>query len=230
MVISHAAPFLESFETLNIIDVGCNTGCFLREVKPHLKQKSYWIGIDPTNHKVGDLYDIYLEKAISNVEKDEKAVFTEYNDSGCNSLLDMNTDIITHDKKDKNEKWFIDRVIEEVVQKKEVTVTSLKSILNSIPKFNADVDNLIHYVKIDTQGNDINVVRSMGPYLNTTIFIQLECVTSHDPKKVLYKGQQLLENDIDDMKLLGFSVVNIEDHSGFASPEGDVLFVNDKCL
>lgn len=230
MIINKAIPFLNEFDTINIIDVGCNTGPFIKEVKPLLTKDSYWIGIDPTDHGVGNLYDLYLNKAISNVEKDEIAIFTEYNDSGCNSLLDMNTDIITHDRNDKNNKWFIDRVIEQVVKKKEVTVTSLKSILDWIPKFNCNVDNLIHYVKIDTQGNDINVVRSLGPYLATTMFIQLECVTSHDPKKVLYKGQQLLENDIDDMRILGFSMVSMEDYSSFASPEGDVLFVNNNCL
>lgn len=229
MVVAPALDTLNSLddETINIIDVGCNTGPFIKEVKPHIKKKSYWIGIDPTDHKVGNLYELFLNKAISNVKEDEKAIFTEYNDSGCNSLLDMNTDIITHDRASSKDKWFIDRVIEEVVQKKEVVVTSLERVLNDIPKFEKE---FVHYVKIDTQGNDINVARSLGKYLRKTMFIQLECVTSHDPKKVLYKGQQLLENDIDDMRLLGFSLMNVEDYSGFASPEGDALFVNNDCL
>jgi hypothetical protein len=139
----------------------------------------------------------------------------------------MNTDIITHDKSSSSDKWFIDRIVEQVVQKKEVIVTSLERVLDSIPKFK---DEIIHYVKIDTQGSDINVAKSLGKYINKTMFIQLECVTSHDPKKVLYKGQQLFENDVDDMNLLGFKIVGMEDYSGFASPEGDVLFINQDCL
>ena len=229
MVIQPALEILNALtdETINIIDVGCNTGPFIKEVKPNIKKKSYWVGIDPTDHKVGDLYELYLNKAVSNVKEDEKAIFTEYNDSGCNSLLDMNTDIITHDRTSSKDKWFIDRIIEQVIQKKEVVVTSLERILNDITKFK---EEFVHYVKIDTQGNDINVAKSLGKYLQKTIFIQLECVTSHDPKKVLYKGQQLFENDVDDMRLLGFTLMNIEDYSGFASPEGDVLFVNNDCL
>ncbi len=140
----------------------------------------------------------------------------------------MNTDIITHNKDEKKDKWFIDRVIEEVKCKKEVTVTSLERVINNL-NFKNDKD-VIHCVKIDTQGNDIKVARSLGSWLPNTMFIQLESVTSHDPKKVLYKGQQLLENDIDDMRLLGFSPCSIEDYSGFASPEGDVLFINNLCL
>lgn len=232
MIANYAIDLLNNFytpdATLNFIDVGCNTAPFIKSVKPLLKPSSYWIGIDPTDHKVGDLYDLYINKAISDVTEDEKAIFTEFNDSGCNSLFEMNTDIISHDRSQKD-KWFIDRNIETVVLKKEVTVTSLEKILDNIPKFQ-DISTLIDYVKIDTQGNDIKVAKSLGKYLQRTMFIQLECITSHDPKMVLYKGQQLLENDIDDMKLMGFEMIGIEDHSSFASPEGDVLFINENCL
>ena len=228
MVVDTAISNLNEHPFINIIDVGCNTGTFLTYLKPKLKSESFWIGIDPSDLGVSNLYNVYLNKAISDVKEDEKAIFTEYNDSGCNSLLDMNTDIITHDTNKRQGKWFIDRVIEQVVCKKEVTVTSLEKVLDTLA-FKIDRD-IIHYVKIDTQGNDIKVARSLGKYLTNTMYIQLECVTSHDPKKVLYKGQQLLENDIDDMRLLGFTLVNMEDYSGFASPEGDVLFINNQCL
>lgn len=226
MVIDAAIQILNEQSKVNIIDVGCNTGTFLTYVKPLLKTTQFWVGIDPSDLGSSKMYDIYLNKAISDVVEDEKAIFTEYNDSGCNSLLDMNVDIITHERGD-NQKWFIDRIIEQVVQKKEVVVTSLEKVLDAIPKFQTEP---VHYVKIDTQGNDINVAKSLGKYIGNTMFIQLECVTSHDPKKVLYKGQQLLENDIDDMRILGFTMINMEDYSGFASPEGDVLFINNNCL
>jgi hypothetical protein len=226
MVVDKAISVLNEQPKLNIVDVGCNTGTFLNYTKPLLKVPSFWIGIDPSNLGASKLYDLYLNKAISNVKEDEKAIFTEYNDSGCNSLLDMNTDIITHEK-GNDEKWFIDRIVEQVVLKKEVVVTSLERVCDTISNFK---DDIIHYVKVDTQGNDIKVAKSLGKYLSKTMFIQLECVTSHNPKKVLYKGQQLLEHDIDDMRLLGFTMMNMEDYAGFASPEGDVLFVNNNCL
>jgi len=228
MVVDAAISNLNEHPFVNIIDVGCNVGTFLTYLKPKLKSESFWIGIDPSDLGVSNLYNIYLNKAISDVKEDEKAIFTEYNDSGCSSLLDMNTDIITHNRNEINGKWFIDRVIEQVVCKKEVTVTSLEKVLDNL-SFRNDRD-IIHYVKVDTQGNDIKVAKSLGKYLPNTIFIQLESVTSHDSKNVLYKGQQLLENDIDDMRLLGFTLISIEDYSGFASPEGDVLFINNQCL
>jgi len=226
MVIDVAIPILNAHPKINIIDVGCNTGTFLTYVKPLLKTDQFWVGIDPSDLGSSKMYDIYLNKAISDVVEDEKAIFTEYNDSGCNSLLEMNTDIITHER-GNTEKWFIDRIIEEVVLKKEVTVTSLEKVFDNIPHLK---DEIIHYVKVDTQGNDIKVAKGIRKYLNRVMFIQLECVTSHDPKKVLYKGQQLYENDVDDMRILGFKPMNMEDYSGFASPEGDVLFVNQDCL
>lgn len=198
-----------------IIDVGCHKGHFIDDFTHHFKGK-FSIGIDPVNHGVANKYNKYYEVAISDFCG--KSKFNEYVEPGCNSLLDMKVDNVVHDSSKYG--WYVKHGIEQKTNEYIVNVRTLKSI---IEENNLEI---IDYLKIDTQGNDINVVKSCGELVKNIKLIQMECVSSHDKNIVLYEGQQLMEQDIEDMDKLGFDVLNITDYSGSASPEADIIFVN----
>ena len=234
MIFDNVINFLNDWPDtlLNIIDVGCHKGGFQQGFKPKLQKNNFWIGIDACDYGIGDRYNIFVNKAIDNVDADETRPFHEYSESGCNSLLPMNMDILTGDVSEYDKKWFLGKSDEQTTMVKEqktlirnTSVSSLHSILSYIPQFK---DELIHFVKIDTQGNDINVVRSMREFRDRTLFIQMECVSSHNKDIVLYKGQQIMEDDIKDMDELGFSVYDFVDYGAnkTAGPEADVVFYN----
>jgi hypothetical protein len=217
------------FERLNhlktdrivFIDVGCHQGHFKDRTVEQLTKPSYWVGIDPVDHGVRHKYDAFFQKAIADVEMEEERLFFEYNEPGCNSLLRMNTELITHTVPSPG-KWYVPWEIEHLTRERNVKVNSLKKVLDQV----ADVqDKVIHFVKIDTQGMDIEVVRSLRSYIPKVMWVQMECVTEN---VMLYKGQQGIEQDIVDMEKLGFYVYNIKDykveHPG--SVEVDVIFKN----
>lgn len=206
-------PYLT--EPIIVIDVGCHKGHFVDDFTHHFKAE-FSIGIDPVNHNVGSKYNKYYEVAISD-KGGESKLFT-YVEPECNSLLEMKTKNVVHNKEKAG--WFVAHQIEDKMEEYTVKVVRLESLLeeNSLIK--------IDYLKIDTQGNDIKVVKSCGKFLKDIKLIQMECVSSHDKNIVLYDGQQLMEQDIEDMDKLGFDVLNITDYSENASPEADIIFIN----
>jgi len=238
MIFDNVIIFLNQWPDmiLNIIDVGCHKAGFLNGFKPKIEKDTFWIGIDACDFNVRRKFNVFVNKAIDNIENDQVRKFNEYVESGCNSLLPMNMDILTGDNSEYDKKWYIGKTKEQLTivreQKttvRDVNVTSLHSVLSYIPRFKND---LIHFVKIDTQGNDINVVKSMKEYRDKTMFIQMECVSSHNKDIVLYKGQQLMEDDIKDMDELGFTVYDFVDYSinKNAPPEADVVFYNKRLV
>lgn len=212
--------YLNKIEKLNIIDVGCHAADFLKAFKPTLISESFWIGIDPLHHTECDLYDIYINKAVDNVETETDKNYYMYALSGCNSLLPLNKDHLTHDRKEFNDKWFVIEHIEADENIKKVKTDSLENIIKEHTDWNE-----IHFLKIDTKGSDINVVKSLGLFIPNVHIIQMES-TVHPRGLVMYKGQTTFDMDIKTMEKLGFSLLLYEDYSSVSCPEVNAIFIN----
>jgi len=203
-------------EELLFVDVGCHKGHYWGKLQSHLKKPTFAIGIDPLDYSVQGGYNKFYNIAIDNVLKPTKALFREYNEPGCSSLLKMNVDDLSHDAKDYLKKWYVGYNIEDVIREFEVEVDSLYNLFKD--------DKSISFIKIDTQGNDINVVRSLRKLLRTTHYIQIESASKNN---VLYHGQKTIDSDIERMRRMGFDVLEIIDYSKWAAvQESDVVFYN----
>jgi len=203
---------------LVIVDVGCYGGAFKNLVEPLISKPSFWVGIDPIDAGLAQ-YNIRIKKAITNIKEEAVVNFYDYKYRQCSSLLPMNIEIVTYDPEEWNTKWLAPWPIEELNEIYGVVACSLKHALKDIPE-----TDMIHFLKIDTQGMDIHVVESLGEKLNNTYFIQLECVATHNPEIVLYKGQTIMEYDVLKMKEFGFEIFSAE--YATSSPEADVIFYN----
>jgi FkbM family methyltransferase len=216
------------YPIINVVDVGVNQGQMKQFLDLYLKTPSFFVGIEPNTELIQtNKYDIMFDYAIDDVESPEKRTFYINEDSDCSSLLKMKDDIITHDINERNneDKWYIPRNINNIKESKEVTVTSLKNILDTIPKFQTE---LIHLLKVDVQGVDIRVIKSMKEYLNNTIFVMVEIVTSKNKDVVLYEGQTTIEDDYIIMNELGFEPYHIIDYA--PTLEADIIFINKKYI
>ncbi len=210
-----------------ILDIGCHKAGVLNSLRPRLSRSSHWVGFDPSNHNVGSVYNHYFEVAVDNVDAETQKVFSEFpTEMGCNSLLELNVEGITHDKSEYNKKCWT-TVTTDGMRKRPVKVNSAYNLLKSI-----NYTGPIHFIKIDTQGNDINAVKSLREYLKETYYIQIETITSHNKDITLYKGQTLHEDDVKEMEKLGFKVFYIEDYSigQQSTPEANVIFYNSNLL
>jgi hypothetical protein len=222
MLGAQAFDFLMSLDipSFTMIDVGCHKGHFRDTIQAHIKHPMFWVGIDPMVYPETSGYDVFVSKAVDLVEDSKTQTFYEYVEPGCNSLSPMLVENITHDRAQTN-KWFVGWKIEELLKTRTVTVTSLQNILTQIGLPSKD----LHFVKIDTQGTDIRVAKSLGRYLQSTYYIQLECAATTGV--TLYEGQQIVEQDIADMKMLGFEILTFVKHADIGnSPEADVIFFN----
>jgi FkbM family methyltransferase len=216
------------YPIINVVDVGVNRGQMKQFLDRSLKTPSFFVGVEPnTELTQTNKYDIMFDYAIDDVELPEKKIFYINEDSDCSSLLKMKDSIITHDIKERNnkDKWYIPRTINNIKEQKEVTVVSMKYILDTIPKFKTE---LIHLLKVDVQGVDIRVIKSMKEYLDNTIFVMVEIVTSKNENVVLYEGQTTIDNDVKIMDDLGFTPYHIIDYS--PTPEADIIFINKKYI
>jgi len=220
---NHVFNYLNRYELINIIDVGSSGGSFRKEVISFINNPSFWVGIDPDpNVKPCPRYDLWFELAIDNVDYDKISPLYINADSYCNSLLEINKDILTNDFNKKNDLWFCQTDISKIIDIKNVKVTSLSNLIKTISILD---DELLHFIKIDAQGVDIRVVQSLGEFINKTLFIMIETVKSDKEEVRLYKTQNSYLEDHEIMTNLGFIKLFEIDYTHIC-PESDVVYYN----
>ena len=208
-----------------IVDVGCNLGWWKDEVTQSISKPSFWVGIDPlrlidpdSHVEVPSKYDLFIQKAIFTQETTKP--FYRYYEAGLSSFLPMNE--VSYDPQDAEKKfyssWVFDAKLQEIIS---VPVIPLRQIIDENPKLST-----IHFLKIDTQGVDIQAVDSLENHIKNVHFIQLEC-NVHPSKITLYPGQSHYLDDIRHMAELGFFPVEPEKIiEQTLTPEIDIIFYN----
>lgn len=208
-------------EKKTLIDVGCHRAHFLSNSQIKFDFK---IGIDPLEFDEQALYDVVVNGAVS-TQKNQK-LFYVYENDGCSSLLKMKSDEVTHDFAERKNKWYVSFKIENLKKILRTDTCTLEEIIDQ--HFSTESVSLI---KIDAQGSDIDVVKSLGKYLNTDkvkfLFIELP---SRDI--VLYEDQLDYPSSIQALNEYGFEVVHKHDFEilGYdgkpCSPESNVIMKN----
>lgn len=219
-------------DTINIIDVGCGIGDFLdvfTNGSPICK-KVFSIGIDPlidtmkSKHFLREKLDVYSVALDLAITDRPEGVYDYYNygmDYACSSLTKMRVENITHDKTENGKKIFYPWLMEEFKGIKSVKAVRLSTIMKQYKLEN----EIIHFLKVDTQGTDLNVFLSLGKYIRNCLFVQIETIDCH-PDKILYEGQATLNEARPIIENFGFRIFNIARFP--YGPEADVIFVNKK--
>jgi len=214
-------------EIINFIDVGVYRGMFLDKINAFLNFKPlYSVGIEPNNsYNSLSKYTISFNCAVDDVNEPTYLPFTFNADcDACSSLLKMNTEVVTHNIEEYDTKWYCGTPIQKVLKVEPILVNSMSNVLNTIDHFKT---NKIHYLKIDAEGVDIRVVKSMKKYLEKTMFIQIETSVSKNKSVKLFEGQTHINEDIISMKEMGFELFDVVDYSYVnSSPNADAIFIN----
>lgn len=208
-------------EKKTLIDVGCHRAHFLSNSQIKFDFK---IGIDPLEFDEQAVYDVIVNGAVS-TQKNQK-LFYVYENSGCSSLLKMKSDEVTHDFAERKNKWYVSFKIENLKKILTTQTCTLEEIIDQ-----HFLTESVSLIKIDAQGSDIDVVKSLGKYLNTDkvkfLFIELP---SRDI--VLYENQLDYQSSIQALNEFGFEVVHKHDFEilGYdgkpCSPESNVIMKN----
>jgi hypothetical protein len=218
--------YLNNYDLINIVDVGAANGIFKKEILPYITKNNYWIGIEPNNGynnlEIQKEYDLWFENAIDDVDSRKITQFNINQDAYCSSLLEINKEIITKDINKKDDLWYCPSEISTIISIKNVEVVSLKELFDEIPKFKSE---LIHFLKVDAQGVDIRVVKSLKEYIKNTMFIMIESIVDNHNNLRLYKNQTSSIEDNEVMNQLGFKKLFDIDYSHIC-PEADVIYYN----
>jgi len=198
---------LNQIDKINIIDVGCAIGDFLHIIE---HKNIFIIGIDPL-HKYYNIqqnlskYSVLYDCAIDLDNNDKMFNITPGKD--CSSLYDFNIDQITNDITNTTHFYMPNyRMFEScsVIEQKKVKCSTLKDIIIE----NNLETNIIHILKVDAQGNDLNVIKSLENYINNILFIVME--SNSENTSTLYKNSSTFNEDYEYLTLNNFELIGKE--------------------
>jgi FkbM family methyltransferase len=130
-----------------------------------------------------------------------------YGDYACSSLLDFS---------DKSKTEWVGREDFKVIDKIKVKIIRLDNffISNNITQ--------VDYLKIDTQGLDLNVLKGCGDLISIIHSGEMEAGTKED---VLYDGQNTKDESINFLESIGFEIVQINSNDVHTN-EVNIVFRN----
>ena len=144
---------------INMIDVGYTDKINLAW-KPYLSEINYLLSFNPLIKSFNSEKHCHLQLAITDEHNSDPKNFNVYKKKECSSFFKIDEDIINK-RTGKNPS---DLELESVVK---IGCTRLDEILISLkPVFN--------YLKIDTQGSDLNVIKSAGKFLKDIWAVEAE--------------------------------------------------------
>jgi FkbM family methyltransferase len=214
---------LRKFQKINCIDVGCAIGDF-RNLITHANVFS--IGIDPLIEQYKN-WNNHLNKftILHNVAIDNesgKKMFNITNSRDTSSLCEFNTELTTSEC---NLTHFyippsVIHHITNITERKEVETQTLKTIIEKDLK-----NEIIHILKIDAQGNDLNVIKSAGNLLTNVMFIVME--SNSDTTTTLYKNSTHFAEECSYLKSRDFELITKET---LLRDDMDCLYYNTKLI
>jgi len=201
---------LASYGKVNVIDVGAARGSFIEELhaifsgegltpQEHIRS----IGIDPFHAEAINQYTSFILACVDNVKHEEQRDLYIHDDTQANSLCirireDGSTSSTT----------------------KKVWVLNLNTMLES-PN-HLFFNEVIHFIKIDAEGKDLDIVESFSPEtLKRIKYISMECKNG-EPR---YEGDRDIDECIRYMESIGFDV-SFRWDSDNGSDLSDVVFIN----
>lgn len=205
------------------VDVGAAAGEVLARLRrTALRKRVHAIGIDPVDHRAHALYSGYVAAAITDGPEGTRDFYV-HAATDCSSLLPMDPTRVTHDVAAGGSQLYYSPIeIAEVAEVQQVPTYNLSTILRQYGL----ADEVIHYVKVDAQGSDLAVIRSLGSQLANVLFLRMETVehvgTGEPP--LLYHGQTTMPEDVAFLESAGFRLFNIARFG--STPEADLTFVN----
>lgn len=218
---------MKSWPHVNIIDVGAARGALINEiVKPARPTDSYFaIGIDPLWHNSSHLYSKFLYRAIDNVNTIRLKKFYVNSDDQASSLLKMNYDQLSNDRSEVD-KFYIPWANK---LRNRLTILCMVSSLQAVAdKYLAK--KKIHFIKIDAEGNDLNVLKSLN-FTNRPLFVTAECSSHFDRTKTIFKNGTNKTDLIEYMITRGYKVFheeNYEEKEDNGTQMSDIIFRNDR--
>lgn len=193
---------LKQYEKINVLDVGAARASFLVELEKFFNLEDvYAVGIDPFDHGVSVHYDKFFFACVDNVDSStERYLLKNKIDDQANTLCTP-LECVEND--------FGDAI--------KVKVLNLNDIIQE--EF---VNKNIHFLKIDAEGKDLHIVKSLkDSTLKRIKYIAIECPII----KPRFDDEYLKSECIEYFDSKNFDVSFVWDADN-GSDLSDIVFVN----
>ncbi len=212
-------------EQVVFIDVGAARGDVLHAFTRHadLVPPVYSIGIDPIDFRAAGNYSTFVRAAVSNTAEGPVPFFQQ-EASDCSSLKRIIPSRVVYDRSlIDGTRYYAPSSIHRTLETLVVSSTRLSTIIRQFGL----ADEIVHFLKIDAQGSDLDVFLSLDSFTRNCLFVQMETVysdTPNDQERCLYEGQSTFVEDRAALEAAGFRLLAV--YPFLVTPEADVLFVN----
>jgi hypothetical protein len=213
---------------INIVDIGAARAAFLFELSKVFELSNVFsVGIDPLNHGISNQYSKFLNVCVDNIPRKTEETKTFYVNSidQASSLCILTADNLSSEKKE-DKVYYTEDIIKKlttIVDTIDVKVLNLSDIIDD------EVEGIIHFVKIDAEGKDMDIVKSLKPNFHRIKYISIEC-TNEIPR---FEGEVNRKEFIEYFEENNFKVFDLIDYE-FQDNNGtqmsDIVFVNQKEL
>ena len=216
---------------INVVDVGAARGQFLLERLINFFDLSQInsIGIDPLDHGVSKFYNKFFHVCVDNIPENTVSYEDFYINEidQASSLCKIQIENFTSDLNDVDKIYFTPDVLNRlsnITKAVKVQIVNLNDILSS----EFENDEVIDIIKIDAEGKDFNIVKSIESHFHRIKFIAIEC-TSHKDNLTRFEGEGTKKEIIEYFKEKKFDIHYCIDHeyrSDNRTQMSDITFVN----
>tara|TARA_B100001093_G_C26777439_1_gene993033 strand:+ start:778 stop:1539 length:762 start_codon:yes stop_codon:yes gene_type:complete len=223
---------------INVIDIGCARCGFINEflVNYFKREKIKCVGVDPLLHpgkfSAKKAYNYYFQGCVDNVPKNlvKRENFYINADDQASSLLKINTDLFSSNLNKRQDKFYYPQpIINRLKIINEVKTVYVFHLGNIIDKC-FDQEEIIDFIKIDAEGKDLEIVKSIKDYLPRIKYIGVECSSHQNKDLTLFKNSNnTIENNIAFFKENNFSIFEITDYgkkNNNLTQMSDIVFIN----
>jgi FkbM family methyltransferase len=204
---------------ITLLEVGANKGQWLSQIIT-LYPNAEIFSFEPIPGITPSYPNVKLENCAVDIEDDMIKTLFITRDNVTSSLLELDNSITN---------TFIDFVDEKGLLHKKSDFDIVDKIIVKTKRLDTIIKQKniseIHYIKIDTEGNDLNVFKSLGKYKNIVWGFEIEV---WNESNTLFKGSIPRDESIEIIQSNGFILVDKFVHGkGLSS---DLLFVNNNIV
>lgn len=226
------SQMLINYKLINFIDVGVANGMILKHmIDLGMKLENInAIGVDPllkdyylSRKNYLSKYNTLFNYPIS-VQDDIESNFFVQKDISCSSLNEINIDYISNKK--SNNKFYLPDNRKNVIITDNVIKVNTKKLSTLIKDLKLD-NEIIHFLKIDAQGQDLNVIKSCEEYLKNVLFIMVETTMPNIENGTLYKDSSNFKQDNNFLEKNNFKLLRLEK---LLESDADALYYNNSLI
>jgi hypothetical protein len=220
---------------LNVVDVGCARSAFINEflVKYINKRSIKSLGIDPFNHapqyNPRKHYNFYVQCCVDNIPSGttQKMDFYVNSIDQASSLLKINTDLFSSKLEEENKFYYPQDIIDRLSKIDKVVKVKVYNLGDLIKKYFKE--EIIDFIKIDAEGKDLDICKSLGENLKRVKYIGLECSSHENDDLKIFENGCSKKEAVDFFKDNNFELFSCMDYS--KNPENltqmsDLVFRN----